>query len=216
MICVTPESEATGDVDVEVANNGIDYSSNSVKFLFRAAESVSSLAPTEGPTTGGVQVTVSGSNFVSSEDLMCRFDSTLAPATYVNASNILCTSPARGEGLVTVEASNNRVDFTTNQVQFEFYKAFIATGITPMFVSVLGGTQITISGLPFATRSTPLCRFGTSVVTGAYGGTSCNAYTGLSCSSWNAVQVLCQTPALDAGYMRPNQLNSPNDLSYVK
>lgn len=59
---------------------------------------------------------MSGSNFVSSSDLMCRFDSTLAPATYVNASNILCTTPARGEGMAVVEASNNMVDFTSNQV----------------------------------------------------------------------------------------------------
>ena len=46
----------TGALRAQFANNGIDFSADGVKFLFRAAESIDALAPSEGPTAGGTKV----------------------------------------------------------------------------------------------------------------------------------------------------------------
>lgn len=64
-------------------------------------------------TDGGSTVTVTGSNFVSSALLSCKFGSAAAQAAvYLTASKLTCVSPAHGVGNVTVSVSNNGVDFS--------------------------------------------------------------------------------------------------------
>ena len=173
VVCQTPESDAIGLIDVEIANNGLDFSANGVKFLFRAAESVSMLAPSEGPTTGGIMVTLSGSNFVFSPDLVCLFGSVVAPANYVSGTSISCVAPAGVTGTTVVEASNNKIDFTSDGQVFEYYQSMMVSRVMPLFASVLGGATVTLSGPAFtARRTTPACRFGKDVTTAAYSGTT--------------------------------------------
>jgi hypothetical protein len=200
VVCITPESEAVGAVDVEIANNGLDFSTNGNKFLFRAAESVSTLAPSEGPTTGGISVTVSGSNFFFSSDLVCQFGSIVAPATYISDTSISCVAPASSAGKAIVEVSNNRVDFTNDGQEFEFYQSMIVTGVVPLFAAVTGGAQVTLSGQPFtARRVAPSCRFGSDVTAAEYMGATCTVYLGTVCAGWNATSITCVTPKHDAG-----------------
>ena len=200
VVCITPESEAVGSVDVEIANNGLDFTTNGVKFLFRAAESVSTLAPSEGPTIGGISVTVSGSNFFYSSDLVCQFGSIVAPATYISDTSLSCVAPASSAGKAIVEVSNNRIDFTNDGQEFEFYQSMIVTGVVPLFAAVTGGAQVTLSGQPFsARRVAPSCRFGWDVTAADYQGTTCSVYLGAVCSGWNANSITCMTPKHDAG-----------------
>ena len=216
VVCITPELDASGSVDVEMANNGVDYSSNGVKFLFRAAESVSTLAPSEGPTTGGISVTVAGSNFVYSPDLVCQFGNIVAPATYITGTSVACAAPAGSAGKAVVEVSNNRIDFTSNGVEFEYYQSMMVSKVTPLFAAVTGGATVTLAGQPFTAReAAPFCRFGTDVTTAQYTGNTCTLFLGGVCDQWSATEISCPTPRHDAGAVEV-EFSLDGGVNYLK
>lgn len=65
------------------------------------APTVTAVAPSSGPTTGGTQVTITGTNLTGATAVM--FGSVAATAVTVNsATSITATSPAEGVGTVTV------------------------------------------------------------------------------------------------------------------
>ena len=75
----------------------------------RPAVSVSSLRPWRGPVTGGTQVTVLGTGFVS-DMLQCKFGlgvSSGSQAFWMTSSVVVCFTPssASGAGTVVVEVS---------------------------------------------------------------------------------------------------------------
>mgnify|MGYP002828219790 CR=1 FL=1 len=112
--CVTPPATA-GAVSLSVSNNGVDFSSTSVAYTFDAVAKVAKLMPTGGHIAGGTVVAVSGTGFVNSTKLACRFGKTAASAIeFVSSTQIKCTAPeaVAGASSVGVEASNNGVDFT--------------------------------------------------------------------------------------------------------
>ena len=72
IVCTSPAASA-GTSAVTVTLNGVDYSVTGGDFTHTAAARVASLSPQSGAVEGGTVVTVSGSGFVSSESLQCRF-----------------------------------------------------------------------------------------------------------------------------------------------
>eukprot|EP00899_Mesostigma_viride_P008982 jgi/Mesvir1/18085/Mv09386-RA.1 len=72
------------------------------------------LAESEYMAPGGTLVLVTGSGFVNVPTLMCRFNSTLVAATFVDDGSLLCAAPSTETGIVLVEVTNNGVDFTTS------------------------------------------------------------------------------------------------------
>lgn len=83
--------------------------------------SVDSVHPDGGPTSGGTIVTVAGTNFLDGFTT-CKFGTVSgAAATYIASTRLLCLAPAHGEGTISVEVSNNAVDFTAFAVEFGYY-----------------------------------------------------------------------------------------------
>jgi len=70
---------------------------------------------------GGVAVTVTGSGFVSSSDLVCRFDATVVSATYSSPTTLSCIAPQHIAGTVVLEVANNNEDFTSSNTAFTYY-----------------------------------------------------------------------------------------------
>jgi hypothetical protein len=69
-------------------------------------------------------VTVTGTNFVPSPLLLCRFGTVYRWATYVSASALRCIAgPQSAAGSLAVEVSNNNQDWTTNNIGFLYYSA---------------------------------------------------------------------------------------------
>jgi len=75
---------------------------------------------------GGSLVTVTGSDFVDSDKLLCRFGTRIVASSFVDSSHTLCVSPPNDVGPVTVYITNNNADFTTYLVTF-IYQSMLDT-----------------------------------------------------------------------------------------
>ena len=84
--------------------------------------SVSSVLPESGPTTGSTVVTVAGANFVLAA--ACKFGSLVSAATVGTSTVLQCLSPAQApSATVSVEVSNNWVEYTDFRVPYLYYGA---------------------------------------------------------------------------------------------
>ena len=166
--CVTP-THVPGSVSVEVTNNGVDYTSNGVQFTFDPMPAVLRLEPDTGPLVGATAVTVHGIHFTRQQS-WCRFGVRTVPAMFVSSTVVKCSSPPHAEGPVAVEVTNNRVDYTSNGVQFFYRRLPLVLSLDPFFGPDSGGTFVHITmdngteGGDFRHSNTTLCRIGDATV----------------------------------------------------
>ena len=96
-------------VALEVSVNGADFTSNAVQYEYQASSQVTSVSPSSGPLQGGTVVMVSGTDFVFSGSLACRFGVMDVAAAFVNRTLVRCIAPAQGEGAVAVEVTMSTI-----------------------------------------------------------------------------------------------------------
>ena len=103
LVCVSPVQRGTGLtphlVPVRVSSNMQDISSGSLHFTYHGAAFISQIAPSQGPSTGGTTVTVSGANFVAGM-LRCSFDGIIIYASVESSTRASCASPPHKSGPV--------------------------------------------------------------------------------------------------------------------
>ena len=105
LACETP-THVEGAVDVFVTTNGQDFTTVGPSFRFRSALTVTSVLPISGPHRGGTLVSVFGSNFANSDDLVCRFGlRKVVAARWVSSVQVECITPSTDPGDVAVEVS---------------------------------------------------------------------------------------------------------------
>lgn len=114
--------------------------------------------PSTGPTTGGTQVTITGSGFASSYNLHAWFGG--LPATSISKlteTTIKVTAPPHEEGTVDIAVMNQ----DTNAAAASLPAAFTYTLPPPTVSSVTpgrgvpeGGTAVTVSGANFSSGAT--------------------------------------------------------------
>jgi hypothetical protein len=103
---VTPARSA-GSVNVVVTNpNGQNVSSaNGYTYVSSTpAPGVSTVSPTSGPTTGGTQITITGTGFVAGASV--TLGGTAASGVVSNSTTITATTPAHTAGTVDVAVTN--------------------------------------------------------------------------------------------------------------
>lgn len=93
--------------------------------------------------------------------LHCRFNVTDVIAEFISPNMIACTTPQHGPGAVTVEISNNRQQFTTSGLTFNF-EAVKLLSVHPHVGPVRGGTLATVSVRDFTAplHASAFCHFG--------------------------------------------------------
>jgi hypothetical protein len=184
--CTTP-AHMPGDVAVRVSLNGQQFAGDNTTamFLFQTSATVNFLSPIKGSSHGGTVVALSGSFFVKSTSLACRFGRAVVPATFVSANRVTCVAPAQAAaGTVGVEVTNNGADYTSDGKVFTFVPPVRVTSITPISGPSAGGTLLTVSGAGFDGGNHPLCRFG-GVLSSAV--------------SYNATAMVCKSPPHQVG-----------------
>lgn len=130
LLCTTPRHRP-GLVKVQVANNGDDFSSSAVRYLYTNRTSLRGLRPTEVLATGQVPVLVTGSNFLNTATLACRFGTISVRASFLSPWLISCMAPShsaqprlqRTVGVFPVEVSVNGVDYTDSGQTIEYIQA---------------------------------------------------------------------------------------------
>ena len=185
MRCVAPV-HAEDTVNVEVSNNGVDFTSAGTYFQFVADAAVMAISPHSGPTSGGTSVLVHGYNFIDSKDLRCKFGHTSVLARWLSSTRLECVAPVHHNttGDVAVHISLNGVDFTASSKNFTYAPAPEVTSIHPSVGPSSGGTRLTISGVHFTHTAYLMCRIG---------------HTEVPASFVSSTELLCTTPILAIG-----------------
>lgn len=90
---------------------------------------VNALSTISGPVTGGTIVSITGTKFVVTGEIMVQFAnesaSVAVPGTYVSDSVITCVTPAYdSSSFVQVRVALNSQQFTLTSLVFQFYGMF--------------------------------------------------------------------------------------------
>jgi hypothetical protein len=132
---------------------------------------VTGLAPTQGPVSGGTTVTITGTNFTDATKVLFNGIANTTPFTVNSDSSITATSPPSTTGslvgAVTVQVTTPFGTSTNSLYDLYTYTADPApavTGLAPNQGPVSGGTTVTITGTSF-TDATKVLFNGVAVTT---------------------------------------------------
>lgn len=146
---------------------------------------ITTFVPTSGPTTGGTNVLITGTNF--SNNATVKFGSLNAVSVNVSsATSINATAPAQSAGSVAISVTNPDGQSATSTSLYTYVvpqPTLAITTVSPVNGSPAGGTPVTITGTGFSS--------GLSVT---FGGTPGTAVQVTSATSLTVV-----TPAHAAG-----------------
>ena len=74
IVCASPGYAMGQEVEVEVSQNGADFTGSGMRYLYAGIPEVLSVSPSQSTVKGGGQVTILGRNFeVSSDVVWVRF-----------------------------------------------------------------------------------------------------------------------------------------------
>src|SRR6202021_780570 len=90
-------------------NTDGQFATSSYTFTSIPAPTISGISPTNGPTTGGTSVNISGGNFLSGDTVQFGSGSRIV-ATFNSSSSLTVTTPTHAGGTVnvTVAAATNQ------------------------------------------------------------------------------------------------------------
>jgi hypothetical protein len=160
--CVTPAWHKPIAVQVQISNNGVNFSTESVVFTYHGYVQVSSVFPSFG--FPGTVVVVSGKNFLP--DAKCKFGIWTSNATYISSGKVECTAPSGplvssvGHAL-EVQISNNGVDSSplTHAGIFTYIKSPVIDYISPTETFSLGGELLYVHGAHLNSTGIAWCLF---------------------------------------------------------
>lgn len=162
--CRSPEIGISDVVsaNVRVSLNGVDFSTSSAPFHISPLPEVKSISPLKGIISGGTQIMVEGSNFISADMTFatCMFGPFSVPGMVLSSTELTCVSPPIGDdGDVEFTVSMNGVD-TAQATSFMYLPKITTTSIEPTIGSFIGGTLVTVTGMDFTESHSIHCHFG--------------------------------------------------------
>lgn len=96
--CTVPLGITKGEYEVEVTNNGQEFSRGGNKFSVEEGPTILSIVPSRGPHWGGGAIHVKGFNFKHTPELGCLFGSTAVFARWESSRSLWCISPTGDTG----------------------------------------------------------------------------------------------------------------------
>lgn len=180
-VTVTAPSHDSGFVDITVQTPGGTASlPGAYNYTLTPAPTVTSIAPNEGPTAGGQQVVITGTNLTAASSV--KFAGTAGTIQSVTETAITLLTPARATtGKVTVVVTTPGGTVTKENF-YEYFAPPTITTVAPVEGPVAGDQSVTITGTNLA---------GASVT---FGTTAAPAPT-----SSSATEIVVKTPAHSAG-----------------
>ncbi|GGJ62270.1 IPT/TIG domain-containing protein [Streptomyces brasiliensis] len=202
IVAVAPPG--TGTVTVTVTN-GDGTSNQPVTYTYIAAPVVTAVTPSQGPSSGGTSVVLTGTNLSGATAV--RFDTTASGSFTVNsATQITAVSPAHAAGAAAVTVTTPGGTSNPDNPAAYFYYAPPPTviDIDPSSGTTAGGTTVTVRGSGFLNA--------TAV---RFDATASGSFTVNS-----ATQITAVTPAHPAGaaavtVTTPGGTSNPGSYLYV-
>ncbi|MBN1417467.1 MAG: IPT/TIG domain-containing protein, partial [Planctomycetes bacterium] len=189
LTCNAP-AHAPGVVDVEVRNPDGQAAVSAGGFTYTANAGITSITPTSGPTAGGTTVAIAGAGFQTGATV--TFGGTSATSVVVvSSTQITCTTPVHGAGVVDVTVTNPDLQSATLPSAFEFIPPPTVGSVSPSSGPTAGGTPVAIAGTGFRAGAT--VRFGTA--------------DPVPSTFVSSTSLSCTTPAQEAGAVRVTVVN---------
>ena len=153
IVAVSPAG--SGTVQVTVTTSG--GTSNGLSYTYRLAPALTSVAPSQGPASGGTSVVLTGSHFTGATSV--KFG-TVAASSFFVASDTQITATAPAETAVPANVTVTAVGGTSaSNVYFYYIPAPTLTSVAPSQGPASGGTTVVLTGSHF-TGATSV-KFGT-------------------------------------------------------
>jgi hypothetical protein len=161
-------AESAGSVDVTVTTTGGTSATSAADvYTYVAPPTVTSVSPSDGPSSGGTQVTITGTNFVGSTKVVFFGGVKASHVVRLNPTTITAISPA-GSGTVDVTVKTRGGTSATSSADLFTYDAGTAahrvagavvhpptvTGLRPNIGALGGGTTVIVSGNNYVAPAT--------------------------------------------------------------
>ncbi|MCL5289261.1 MAG: IPT/TIG domain-containing protein [Acidobacteria bacterium] len=163
-ILATTPAHAPGTVDVMVTN--VDGQSGTLTGAFTfnlgPAPTITSVAPTSGPASGGTSVVITGTNFQSGAAVSFGAFAA-ANVTVSSATQITAVTAAGSAGVVDVTVTNTDGQSGVLSNGFDFLPAPSVASVSPGTGPTSGGTAVVITGANFQAGAT--VQFGATAAT---------------------------------------------------
>ena len=92
--------------------------------------------------------------------LNCRFGNDVVSGRWVSSDRVECEVPALSTADISIEITNNGMDYTSNRMQFTVLPESNVTFVHPSFGAVGASTSVTVHGSGFVFSRSLYCRFG--------------------------------------------------------
>lgn len=152
--CTTP-ALTPGDYDITV--NNADGGTVTVADAFQAVSepTISGVSPNKVPHTGGVEITIDGTQFESGATVTVGGQPCTSVSVNGDGTQITCTAPAGTQGdSVDVVVTNPDSGTVTGQGDVQFVSAPDIDSVAPITGGASGGTSITLTGTEFEANAT--------------------------------------------------------------
>ena len=172
--CIAPKGDKADYVSFFLALTADKWSGNNLKYLYYKKQTITSVGPLCGPTTGYTQIKITGTDFLYTgpNKTYCVFgNDTYMDAVVFNDTLMYCDSPrvldAFGNNINNTKnlsisvTFNGGKDLISTNATFRYYTQPQATLVTPHFGPVTGGTNVTILGGDFSPYCNLTVRFTT-------------------------------------------------------
>jgi hypothetical protein len=204
---VTP-AHASGTVSVSISENPHNQSTTLAGgFTYTASSSstsigVSGASPTQGPTSGGTVVTITGKGFQAGAAV--AFGGTKSTAVTVGSSTqVNAMSPPGSSGTVAITVTNPDSQSASLPSAFTYSSGPSLTSISPNTGPVTGGTTVTILGSGFQS--------GAKVT---FGGIAASSVTLVSSTQIQAVSPVSPAGTVTIAVTNPDSQSGTLDSSF--
>lgn len=200
VVCPVPQN--VGHVRLELANNGVDFSSSGNGVFFSPQPLVTGMDRSSSPSVDGVDVIISGLHLMDVPGLACIVGGQTTPAQWISTETVECRMPLlRIPGPVQVAVRLDHEDLDESSVNFGLLPppSLLVNSARPAFGACDGGTVVTIEGSNLKENGGMVCRFG-------------SVDADVVAHVVNDSTVRCVTPSSQAGEIRI-QVGSGNSFS---
>ena len=179
--CIAPKGDKADFVQFFLALDADKWSGNNLQYLYYKKQTISSVGPLCGPTTGYTQIKITGTDFLYTgpNRTYCVFgDDFYMDAVVFNDTLMYCDSPRvldpYGNNVNNTKNLSMRVtfnggkDFINTSAVFKYYTQPKEILVTPHFGPIAGGTNVTIIGDDFSPYCNLSVRFTTTELKPTY------------------------------------------------
>ncbi|CAI2384727.1 unnamed protein product [Moneuplotes crassus] len=148
--CTAPPSFERRQSKVEVTLNNQQFTNNGEIYSYYKPPYVFDIEPRQGPTEGGTNITLFGSNFKEGVPFKCKFGDHISQGQYISSNKVSCISPPNGRSeFIPLSVAFDQDEWSSGQTKFLYYKEPTLSRIEPTCGPEAGYTQLTVYGQNF-------------------------------------------------------------------